>query len=87
MESPKITQLPFPGSSGITPTGALQFQDDWPGLFIRGDDAIDLMVKIRSLSERLGDYQDVVVCGALLRLNKIADIIEREVIVRSGPQV
>jgi hypothetical protein len=83
MDRRKITQIPFPGGSSSTPTGALQFKDDWPRLFIRGDDAIDLMLKIRHLSERLGEHEDVVVYGSLLHLNKIADIIERDVIVPS----
>jgi hypothetical protein len=87
MEHPKPTQIPFPGGSGTTPTGALQFQNDWPGLFIRGDDAIDLMIKIRSLSERLGGHEDAVVYGSLRRLNEIADMIERDVILRSEPLV
>jgi hypothetical protein len=32
-----ITRIPIEGSSGQTPTGAMQFENDWPGLFIRGD--------------------------------------------------
>ncbi len=78
----RVTQIPFPGSSGQTPTGALQFQNDWPGLFVRGDIAISLHVNIRALEQRLADHQDVVVCAALLKLKGIADIIERDVIVR-----
>ena len=78
----RITQIPFPGSSGATPTGALQFQNDWPGLFIRGDDAIVLHSRIRGLQQRLVDHPDVVVAAALLQLQEVADIIERDVIVR-----
>jgi hypothetical protein len=80
----RITQIPFPGSSGQTPTGALQFQDDWPGLFVRGDDAIQLYCGIRSLELRLADHPDLAITSALLRLKQIADIIEKDVIVRNA---
>jgi hypothetical protein len=79
-----ITHIPVPGSSGQTPTGAMQFQDDWPGLFVRGDDAIMLMAAIERLQERLSDHPDVVVASALNRLSRYADIIDKDVIVHSG---
>jgi hypothetical protein len=80
--SKRITQIPFPGSSGQTPTGAMQFQGDWPGLFIRGDSAIDMASKIRHLQQRLSDTQDGVVALSLGVLGKFADIIERDVQMR-----
>jgi len=80
--SKRITQIPFPGGSGQTPTGAMQFQDDWPGLFIRGDNAVSLLSSIRGLQQRLADHPDVVVTAALSQLQQIADIIDRDVIVR-----
>jgi hypothetical protein len=80
----RITRIPVPGNSGQTPTGAMQFQDDWPGLFVRGDDAIMLMAAIEQLQERLADHPDVIVAAALNRLSQYADIIEKDVIVRSG---
>jgi len=39
---PKILQIPMRGGSGEVRTGAIQFENDWPGLFIRGDNAIVL---------------------------------------------
>ena len=78
----RITQIPFPGSSGQTPTGAMQFQNDWPGLFIRGDDAVVLHARIRGLQQRLAEHSDVAITAALIQLEKIADIIERDIIVR-----
>ena len=74
----------MPGSSGETPTGAIQFQNDWPGLFIRGDEAIVLLSRIRGLQERLASHPDVVVAAALMDLGRIAELIERDVIVRKG---
>jgi hypothetical protein len=78
-----ITQIPVPGGSGRTPTGALQFQDDWPGLFIRGDDAIALSIGIHQLAKCLADHPDAAV--ALYRLEKIAGIIDKDIIVRKQP--
>ncbi len=77
-----ITQIPFPGSSGETPTGAMQFQNDWPGLFVRGDRAIDMHRCIRHLQQRLTGSQDATVVFALHVLGELADIIERDVVVR-----
>jgi hypothetical protein len=82
MGEANITQIAVAGGSGRVPTGALQFRDDWPGLFLRGDDAIAVMVSIRRPAERLGDNPDVGIASALSRLNRVADIIERDVVVR-----
>jgi hypothetical protein len=82
MPQGNITQIPFPGNSGDTPTGAIQFQNDWPGLFIRGDDSIALMCAIEQLNERLTNHNDPVVASALWRLAKYAAIIDQDVIVR-----
>jgi len=81
--SKRITQIPFPGSSGQTPTGAMQFQNDWPALFVRVDKAVALLHSIRVLQERLANHLDVDVVLAMLRLGEIADTIDRDVIVRS----
>ena len=81
----RITQIPFPGSSGETPTGAMQFQDDWPGLFVRGDSAIFLSRDIRELQQRLVQHPDPVVHFALYKLGEMADMIERDVIVGGEP--
>lgn len=81
--SKRITQIPFPGSSGQTPTGAMQFENDWPGLFLRGDTAIALRSTIRGLQQRLASHPpDATVGALLLQLGQIADIIERDVMVR-----
>jgi hypothetical protein len=61
----------------------MQFQNDWPGLFVRGDDAIVLMSAIQQLSERLADHPDVVIASALAQLSRYAEIITRDVIVRT----
>jgi hypothetical protein len=78
----RITQIPLPGNSGQMPTGAIQFQDDWPGLWIRGDTAIPLSVGIRGLQQRLSGSSDPIIFSVLAKLGEVADIIERDVIVR-----
>ncbi len=85
MTQQRITHIPVPGNSGLSPTGAMQFQGDWPGLFVRGDDAIGLMGAIEALARRLGDSSDPVVASALNQLQGIAEIIKHDVIVRKGP--
>jgi len=83
---PKILQIPMRGGSGEVRTGAIQFENDWPGLFIRGDDAIVLLSRIRGLQERMAGHPDVVAAAALIELVKIADLIERDVVVRRQGQ-
>lgn len=48
-----ITKIPVPGGSGKIRTGAMQFQDDWPGLFIRGDDAAMISIHIDQVEKEL----------------------------------
>ena len=86
MPEGRITQIPLPGNSGETPTGAMQFQSDWPGLFVRGDDAIGLMLAVQRLRERLASHPDVAVAAALASLSRYAEIIERDVVVRGEQQ-
>jgi hypothetical protein len=80
----RITQIPLPGGSAHVQTGAMQFQDDWPGLFVRGDDAIFMMNSIRFLAERLADHPDMVIGSAIDRLQQLADIIDQDVVVRKS---
>jgi hypothetical protein len=63
-------------------TGAIQFGEDWPGLFIRGDDAIALKLSIRHLEEQVSGATSSIDRFGLDRLSRIADLIEHEVIVR-----
>jgi hypothetical protein len=79
--NPRILQIPLPGGSGLAPTGAVQFQNDWPGLFVRGDAAIHLRSAIRTLHKHLGDHQEAGVRIALSELVQFAGIVEHEVMV------
>ena len=78
-DKPRPLQIPLPGGSGRAPTGAVQFQDDWPGLFIRGDTAIIMAHAIRTLEASLRDTADVVVASQLMKLARLAEIVERDV--------
>ena len=72
-------RIPLPGGSGPAPTGAVQFEQDWPGLFIRGDEAIGIAFMIRTLVRKLSDTTDPEVALALVNLERYADLIERDV--------
>ncbi|TAL06095.1 MAG: hypothetical protein EPO07_02425 [Verrucomicrobia bacterium] len=76
--NPNIFQIPLPPPA----TGAVQFQNAWPGLFVAGQHAIPMYGAIRDLQERIVNHEDARVRAALSRLSEIADIIEREVAVR-----
>jgi len=82
-QKPKRTQIPMPGGSGLTPTGAMEFQQDWPGLFVRGDNAAEVSTAIRRLQQHCADHDHWKVCVSLDVLGRIADIIEQDVMVRS----
>lgn len=79
---PKRTQIPFEGSSGRTPTGAMQFGNDWPGLFIRGDNTGPILCAIRRLQQHCANLDHWEVRCSLDVLDEIATIIENDVIVR-----
>lgn len=83
MPERRITQIPLPGGSNRAPTGAMQFQNDWPGLFLRGDSAIPMAVHIRELERRLVDHPDGIVGGLLVQLSTIAEMIERDVLAKN----
>ena len=81
--TPNILQIPLPGGSGRAPTGAVQFRDDWPGLFVRGDDALVAGNAIRELQKRLAKHPDLEVRFFVDLLAPLADIIDRDVFVGS----
>jgi hypothetical protein len=66
-------------------TGMMRFEGDWPGLFIRGDDAIDLMLSVRAVldfaEKSLPPARLAEIVMDLQRLSTIADLIDREIVV------
>jgi len=79
-ENDRITKIPIRGSSGECPTGALQFELDWPGLWVRGDDALDLYGELIEFKE------EVLLPKGIKRyphnLETILEIIEKDVSVK-----
>jgi hypothetical protein len=55
----RVQQLPAPLGLPRVETGAVQFGDDWPGLFLRGDSAHSLMLWIRRLAVLLADHRSL----------------------------
>jgi hypothetical protein len=75
----RILHLPPPVGLPRVETGAVQFGDDWPGLFLRGDNALALVIWIQSLCEQLAGHPDQVVMDRLDRLREFADLIKQNV--------
>ena len=71
-----------PGGSGAAPIGAVRLWNDWPGSFVRGDNAILLAFSIPQLNAALASSADLNIWTALSRLTSIADIVERDVRVK-----
>jgi hypothetical protein len=72
-------------------TGAVQFGNDWPGLFIRGDDAFDLAMQIKHIGDFLHSIPDKVkveeggaeLALAYMRLRSLREMILEDVVI--GP--
>lgn len=55
----KIQLIPLPDDfHGRIETGPVQFGDDWPGTFIRGDSAAYYAMTINTILEKYGDSMD-----------------------------
>jgi hypothetical protein len=59
--------LPEPGD-GRVETGALQFGEDWPGLFLRGDDCLHLLLWLEHMLENDTDSIDAMQVNYLILL-------------------
>ena len=95
----KVQRIPYPNNGGMAPdgpaprveSGAVQFGNDWPGLFLRGDDAFDLAMKIKAIGAFLHSIPDKVkveeggaeLALAYMRLRNLQDTILEDVVV--GP--
>jgi hypothetical protein len=70
-------KIDLPEGEGRMDTGAVQFNDDWPGVFIRGDNAFHYALTLEALFVRVaGDpdpINDMVVRGliALLKSSNV----------------
>lgn len=52
-EKPTQTVRILPGVEDRVESGAIQFGDDWPGLFIRGDNSMALGLALKALRPHL----------------------------------
>jgi hypothetical protein len=88
-----VRKIDFPQDAERVETGAVQFGDDWPGLFVRGDHAChlggciaELLPHLETLLEGgvpvLGEFDWDHLDMALNALSRIRNIIEEEVRVR-----
>ena len=53
-----MTNVNMPKNMSRVETGVIQFGDDWPGYFLRGDDALRLAMTITSVLE--SDGEDII---------------------------
>jgi hypothetical protein len=74
------------GDARRVETGGLQINGDWPGLFIRGDDAAYLLTCIDNLMENMSTDEKNKNVFMLAQLQGISDTIKSEVIVNYGTQ-
>lgn len=54
----KVQKIPFPPGSPRVESGAVQFGDDWPGLFLRGDEAFDIAQRLDAVGKFLNNISD-----------------------------
>ena len=76
-----ITKIPIRGGSGEAPTGAMQFEGDWPGIFIRGDEAGSLLMEIDALLAFAREKKAPVITRTL---RQVRDIIANDVIIKNA---
>lgn len=63
----EIQLIPLPdGFEGRVETGPVQFGDDWPGTFIRGDNAGWYAMAIKMILEHYGDQMNPIMERAAL---------------------
>ena len=59
-------------------TGAIQFGDDWPGLFIRGDSCFGILLALKALFKRHPEIKDDPFISSQL-LENLIKMIEEDV--------
>jgi len=68
----KLQKIPLDGAQ--PGTGPMQFGDDWPGVFIRGDDAIGYASALRRAVEKLAEAHNR--SAEMAGLANLADLVE-----------
>ncbi len=57
-------------------TGPTQFGDDWPGVFIRGDNALYISMHLKRLREAIPDEVKQECFVEAISLNNIIDLLD-----------
>lgn len=63
----------LPAQERRVESGSVQFGDDWPGVFIRGDNALYYALNLRSALPQITDPLTVLQLDGLARLLESAD--------------
>lgn len=79
---PTIQSFDQPPGVTRVETGAVQFGDDWPGLFIRGDRAMMLRLDIIAVLKLIPEGSRPSNRIAALQLERMAEMIEEHVVVK-----
>ena len=69
-------------TDGRVETGAVQFGDDWPGLFIRGDDSFNLAIQISIILNHVRENDSLELNIALRNLDSFKDLIMNDVVMK-----
>jgi len=70
----QVRRVPAPPDPGRVETGAVRFGDDWPGVFIRGDDAIGYASALRRAVEKVAEAHNR--SAEMAGLANLADLVE-----------
>lgn len=75
-----LSRIPSPFSDGEpanrVETGALQINEDWPGVFIRGDNAIYHAMQLRQLLAKLEQTGDITDIFAISSVKSLIDTLQ-----------
>lgn len=72
-----MRKLPEPqDNQGRVETGILQFDKDWPGIFIRGDEAMGMAQDLKRIGEFIDDFGDTSNIGSKLLFDTVQRIKE-----------
>lgn len=77
-----IQKIEYPNNGKRIETGAVQFGNDWPGLFVRGDDAFGVAMDIDAILACLTEEQRTEQFFAVGGLREFVSLIRERVIVK-----
>ena len=63
-------------ASERVPTGPLKLGEDWPGIFIRGDEALGMASDMKKLADAIDRGDEAVIKSSPRYLRRIASILE-----------